>query len=164
MGNPMALSNLTLSDLERSNSRSLRFWVIADMYSIQYICLRLITTIIWMSPKRIRCRRGFPLSQRSFLFLCEFVVKPKEADEEPQSWWTTTKSCFIMFIRLAFTFSDIPLTGEPMNGENDKKTGSVKKMLVCLQYPDCHYLNNCIFDHSLIFFWENYKPPFPWLY
>ncbi len=26
-----------------------------------------------------------------------------------------------------------------------------EKMLVCLQFPDCHCLNNCIFDRSLIF-------------
>ncbi len=34
MGNPMVPSHFTLSDLERSKSRSLRFWVVADLYGI----------------------------------------------------------------------------------------------------------------------------------
>ena len=55
MGSPMALSNLTLCDLERSKSRSLRFWVVADLCSIiyTYICLWLISALIWMSQKNL---------------------------------------------------------------------------------------------------------------
>ncbi len=56
MGSPITLSNLTLSDLERS--KSLRFWVVADLYGI-HICLRLVTTLIWMSQKRIFLVAGF---------------------------------------------------------------------------------------------------------
>ncbi len=55
MGSPMALSNLTLCDLERSKSRSLGFWVVADLCSIiyTYICLWLISALIWMSQKNL---------------------------------------------------------------------------------------------------------------
>ncbi len=42
MGSPMAPSNLTLSDLERSKSRSLRFWVVADLYGIHIFACSLL--------------------------------------------------------------------------------------------------------------------------
>ncbi len=115
MGSPMVPSHLTLSDLERSKSRSLRFqslifWKGAELgpmllltinrkpymgspmapshFNLEwpwkvkvkvtkilsssrsvwytYICLRLITTLIWISQKGLCWRRDFP-SQRSFL-------------------------------------------------------------------------------------------------
>ncbi len=35
MGSAMALLNLTLSELEMSNSRSLRFFMIGDLYGVR---------------------------------------------------------------------------------------------------------------------------------
>ena len=53
MGSTMAASHLTLSDLERSKSRSLRFWLVGDLYGIHtYICQVFITPLIWMSQRR----------------------------------------------------------------------------------------------------------------
>ena len=65
----MASSRLTLSDLESSNSRSLRFWVEGDLNGINIFTRSNITTLF-------RCHRryrsllaggGFPLSQQSLL-------------------------------------------------------------------------------------------------
>ncbi len=42
MGSPMALSHLTLSDLERSKSSSLRVCVVADLYGIHIFAYGLL--------------------------------------------------------------------------------------------------------------------------
>ncbi len=67
IASPMALSNLTLTYLERSKSRSLRFSVVGYLYDEIDIFASSNITTIWMSKKGV-CWRGFPLSQRSFLF------------------------------------------------------------------------------------------------
>ncbi len=59
MASPMALSNLTLTDLQRSKSRSLRFSVVGYLYGIVIFASSNITTI-WMS-------------QRSFLFVLSSI-------------------------------------------------------------------------------------------
>ena len=71
----MALSNLILSDLERSKARSLRFSVIGDLDGIHTFASSSITTLIWMSQKAVCWQAGFPLSQRSFLLLLDFLHK-----------------------------------------------------------------------------------------
>ncbi len=59
---PMTSSLLTLSDLERSKSRSLEFWVEGDLHGIDILASCYITTLIWMSQKVVCWRAGFPLS------------------------------------------------------------------------------------------------------
>ena len=63
----MAELHLTLSDIERSKSRSLRFFMVRNLYGIHifpavYYHLNLDAT------KSVFARRGYPLSQQSFLF------------------------------------------------------------------------------------------------
>ncbi len=67
MGSPMALSNLTLTDLERSKSRSLRFSVVGYLYGIDTFASSNITTFLDVTKRCLFGGRGFPLSQRSFL-------------------------------------------------------------------------------------------------
>ena len=66
MTSPMALSNLTLNDLERSKSRPLRFSVEGYLDGIDRFASS-STTTMWMSQKVFVGGWGFPLSQRSFL-------------------------------------------------------------------------------------------------
>ncbi len=73
MASPMALSNLTLTDLESSKSRSLRFSVVGYLYGIDLFASSNNMTI-WMSQKVFVGGRGFPLSQRSFLLMYSFCV------------------------------------------------------------------------------------------
>ncbi len=54
----MALSNLTLTDLERSKSRSLRFSVVGYVNGIDIFACSNFTTI-WMSQKGVCWRAGF---------------------------------------------------------------------------------------------------------
>ncbi len=64
--------------------------------SVWYICLQLITTLIWKSQKRICWRRGFPLSQRSFLFalfLPSKVACPVFFDTVPLSQMQQDERC-----------------------------------------------------------------------
>ncbi len=42
MGNAMALLNLTLSEFERSNSMSLRFFMIGDLYGVRRFASNLL--------------------------------------------------------------------------------------------------------------------------
>ncbi len=74
MGSPMALLNLTLSDLERSKSRSLRFSVVGHMYEIDISASNNITTLTWMSQRELVGRWGFPLSQRPFSLLWHLAL------------------------------------------------------------------------------------------
>ncbi len=71
-----ALSNLTLSDLERSKSRSLRFSVVGDLYGIHMTYLLAV-----ILPPESGCHKrefvggqGFPLAQQSCLFVVIFSV------------------------------------------------------------------------------------------
>ena len=44
MGNPIIPSYLNLSDLERSKSRSLRFWLVGELYDMVYYPFNLNVT------------------------------------------------------------------------------------------------------------------------
>ncbi len=70
MASPMALSNLTLTDLEGSKSRSLRFSVVAYLYGIDIFASSKITTI-WMSQKGVCWRAGFSAVPAVFLVFLE---------------------------------------------------------------------------------------------
>ena len=72
MASPMALSNLTLTDLERSKSMSLRFSVVGYLHVIDIFASSDITNI-WMSQKGVCWRAGFALSQWSFLLFKAFA-------------------------------------------------------------------------------------------
>ncbi len=68
MASPMALSNLTLTGLERSKSRSLRFSVVGYLYGIDIFASSSLILQPSGSHKKVFVGgRGFPLSQRSFL-------------------------------------------------------------------------------------------------
>ena len=64
IGSLMAPLDLTLNDIERSKSWSVTFWVVGDLYGISQ---QLITTLIWMSQKRVRWRAGFFAAPAVFL-------------------------------------------------------------------------------------------------
>ncbi len=66
MASPMALSNLTLTNLERSKSRSLRFSVVGYLNGIHIFASSNITTI-WMSQKGVCWRAGFSAVPAVFL-------------------------------------------------------------------------------------------------
>ncbi len=66
MASPMALSNLTLTDLERSKSRSLRYSVLGYPYGINMFASSNFTTI-WMSQKGVCWRAGFSAVPAVFL-------------------------------------------------------------------------------------------------
>ncbi len=71
MASLMTPSLLTLSDIERSKSSSLRFSVLGYLYGIDIFASSNITTI-WMSQKKVFFGgQGFPLSQWSFLLMLE---------------------------------------------------------------------------------------------
>ncbi len=58
MASPMELSDLTLTELQRSKSGSLRFLVVGYLYAIDIFASSNITTI-WMSQKGVfRCPSG----------------------------------------------------------------------------------------------------------
>ncbi len=59
MVSPMTSSVLTLSDLERSNSRSLRFRVVRELYGIDIFAHSNIANLIWMSQKGVCWLAGF---------------------------------------------------------------------------------------------------------
>ncbi len=74
MVNPMALSNLTFTDLERSKSRSLRFSLVGYLYGIDLFASSNVMTI-WMSQKRcllaggvFRCPSGLSCFIFCFVF------------------------------------------------------------------------------------------------
>ena len=73
MASPMALiwSNLILTDLQRSKSRSLRFSVVGYLSGIDIFASSNITTI-WMSQEGVCWRAGFPLSQRFSCWIYQF--------------------------------------------------------------------------------------------
>ena len=71
MASPMALSNLTLTDFERSKSRSLRFSVVGHLYGIDIFASSNITTF-WMSQKGVCWRSGF--SAVPAVFLVDIVI------------------------------------------------------------------------------------------
>ncbi len=66
MASPMVLSNLTLTDFERSKSRSLRFSVVGYLYGIDIFASSNITTI-WISQKAVCWRAGFSAVLAVFL-------------------------------------------------------------------------------------------------
>ncbi len=66
MASPTALSNLTLTDLERSKTRSLRFSVVEYLYGIDIFASSNIS-IIWMSQKGVCWRAGFSAVPAIFL-------------------------------------------------------------------------------------------------
>ncbi len=68
MASLMTPSLLTLSDLERSKSRSLRFSVVGYLYGIDIFASSNIIRPSGCHKKVFVGGRGFPLSQRSFLF------------------------------------------------------------------------------------------------
>ncbi len=59
MGSPIAASHLTLNDLERSNSKSLRFSMVGDLYGIDIFSSSSIATLTWMSQRAVCGRAGF---------------------------------------------------------------------------------------------------------
>ena len=67
MASLMTLSLLTLSDLKRSKSRSLRFSVVGYPYGIDIYLPAVILRPSGCHKKVLVDGRGFPLSQRSFL-------------------------------------------------------------------------------------------------
>ncbi len=68
----MAPLDLTFSDLERSKSRSLRIWLVRDLYSIDIFASSLLQPLIWMSQKRVCWRAG--ISTVPAVFLVAFRV------------------------------------------------------------------------------------------
>ncbi len=64
----MTPSHLTLSDLERSKSRSLRFWVVGDLYYMHIFASSLLSPSSGCHRRDFVGGWVFPLSQRSFLF------------------------------------------------------------------------------------------------
>ncbi len=78
MASPMALSNLTLTDLQRSKSRSLRFSVVGYLYGIDIFTSSNITTI-WMSQKGVCWWVGF------FAVPAVFLVAVKATGANPLS-------------------------------------------------------------------------------
>ena len=62
----MSLSNLTLTDLERLKSRSLRFSVVGYLYGIDIFASSNIT-IMWISQKGVSWRAGFSAVPAVFL-------------------------------------------------------------------------------------------------
>ncbi len=66
MASSMALSNLTLTDLERSKSRSLSFSVAGYLYGIDIFASSNNTTI-YMSQKGVCWRAGFSAVPAVFL-------------------------------------------------------------------------------------------------
>ena len=65
MGNPTAPLDLTLSDIERSKLRSLRFSMVEDLCIASSI-------LIWMSQKGI-CGQAMFSAVPVFFFVCLFV-------------------------------------------------------------------------------------------
>ncbi len=82
MASPMTSLLLTLSDLERSQSRSLRVSVVGDLYGIHIFANSSITTLIWMSHKGVCWRAVFSAVPGVFLVSIHehFDVQPKEDD------------------------------------------------------------------------------------
>ena len=74
MASLMTPSLLTLSDLERSKSRSLRFSVVGYLYGIDIFASSNITTI-WMSQKGVCWRAGFSAVPAVFLVLIKFITQ-----------------------------------------------------------------------------------------
>ena len=70
----MTPSILTLRDLERSKSRSLRFWVVGHLYGIHIFASSNIATLIWMSQKGVCWQAGFPAVPAVFLVLFVFFL------------------------------------------------------------------------------------------
>ncbi len=64
----IVLSNLTLTDLQRSKSRSLRFSVVGYLYGIDIFASSNITTI-WKSQKGVCWRAGFSAVPAVFLVM-----------------------------------------------------------------------------------------------
>ncbi len=75
MASPMALSNLTFTDLERSKLRSLRFSVVGYLYGIDIFASSNITTI-WMSQKGVCWAAGFSAVPAVFLVYFASPVSP----------------------------------------------------------------------------------------
>ncbi len=73
MAIPKALSKLTLTDLQRSKSRSLRFWVVWYLYGIDIFASSNITTI-WRSQKGVCWRAGFCAIPEVFLVINWFCL------------------------------------------------------------------------------------------
>ncbi len=74
MASQIALLNLTLTDLERSKSRSLRFSVVRYLYPIDIFASSNVTTI-WMSQKGVCWQAGFSAVPAVFLVLSISLVK-----------------------------------------------------------------------------------------
>ncbi len=92
MGSPKSPSHLTSGDLDRSKSRLLRFWVVADLCWIHIFASSLITTtLIWISPKGVCWQAGFFAVPLVFLveviFTLHTVVFEIQADFQNCHIW-----------------------------------------------------------------------------
>ncbi len=67
IGSLMARLDLTFSDFERSKSRSLRFWVVGDLYGIDIFASSSLHSLIWMSQKGVCWLPGFAAVPAVFL-------------------------------------------------------------------------------------------------
>ncbi len=108
MCSPMALSNLTLSDLEKPKSRSL----LSGSRSVWYtsVCLRLITTLIWMSQKGSLLAAGFSAVPAVFLvfaFQLPFTMQC--------SAWAINLLCLKIYFQCP-VFSTSCLISDPLIG------------------------------------------------
>ncbi len=81
MGSPVVQLNFTVSSLERSKSRSLRFFNFHGRGSVWYthICKQFIIYHHNLdATKSFIGRRGFPLSKRSFLFYMFYLKHSRD--------------------------------------------------------------------------------------
>ncbi len=75
MGSPVARLHLTLSDLERSSSRPLRYLVVGHLYAINIFASNNITALNWMSQKGVCWRARISAVPVVFLVfnLCSLI-------------------------------------------------------------------------------------------
>ncbi len=72
----MALSNLTVTDLERPKSSPLRFSVVGYLYGIDIFASSNITALSWMSQKGLCLRAGLSAVPALFVYISVHFTLP----------------------------------------------------------------------------------------